>query len=421
VRSVGLVERGRSSSASSTTASSSWRTWSVLTADEIPRSDTSKTWVQSRIEQPRIDALSSGCRPRPKRLLSCSIGGESAGPPRGHTGLVRAAIRTRYGGPEVIRFDDVPEPVPGSGEILVQVHATTVNRTDCAYRSGHPWINRAFCGWPRPRVHVLGSEYAGVVVGIGEGVTSYAVGDRVFGFVDGRPGAHAELVAVAVDGLVAPVPSGWDLADAAPGMEGAHYAHAVLRVTGLGPGHRAVVHGATGGIGTSLVQLLHAEGVEVTAVCDRLPPGRPDLLTELGAQRVVELGGGRGLGSVGGGFDAVVDATGHTSFGAARRLLRPGGSYVSSDLGRGGQNILLAAVGPLPRALGRRHVRFPLPRADAGLAAYLCQLMDRGIYRPVVDRTYDFDELRDAYAYVDTGRKVGNVVVIMPGSGRNAG
>jgi NADPH:quinone reductase-like Zn-dependent oxidoreductase len=268
---------------------------------------------------------------------------------------------------------------------------------------------------------VLGSEYAGVVVGVGTDVTSYAVGDLVFGFVDGRPGAHAEMVAVAVDGLVAAVPNGWDLADAAPGMEGAHYAHAVLRVTGLGPGHRALVHGATGGIGTALVQLLNAEGVEATAVCDRLPPGRPDLLTELGAERVVELDGGSGLPAVGRGFDAVIDTTGHISLGAARPLLRPGGSYVSSDLGRGWQNILLAAVGPVARALGRRHVRFPLPHADATLAAYLCQLMNRGSYRPVVDRTYAFDELRDAYAYVETGRKIGNVVVLMPGAGRKAG
>jgi len=329
---------------------------------------------------------------------------------------VRAAVRTRYGGPDVIRFAEVPDPVPARGEALVRVHATTVNRTDCAYRSGHPWINRVFCGWPRPRVHVLGSEYAGVVLDVGEGVGSFAAGDRVFGFVDGRPGAHAELVAVAVDGLVARVPEGWDLADAAPGMEGAHYAHACLRVTGVGPGDRVLVHGATGGIGTALVQLLDAEGVEVTAVCDRLPPGRPELLAELGAARVVELAGGDELGSAGGGFDVVVDATGHLSFGGARPLLRPGGGYVSSDLGRGWQNVLLAAAGPVARALRRRHVRFPLPRADARLAAYLARIMDRGDYRPVVDRCFDFDELRAAYAHVDTGRKVGNVVVVMPGA-----
>jgi NADPH:quinone reductase-like Zn-dependent oxidoreductase len=327
---------------------------------------------------------------------------------------VRAAVRSRYGGAAVIGFEDVPEPTPGRGEILVRVHATTVNRTDCAYRSGKPWVNRAFCGWPRPRVHVLGSEYAGVVVGIGEGVTTYAVGDRVFGFVDGRPGAHAELVAVPVDGLVATVPEGWDLADAAPGMEAAHYAHAFLRVTGLGPGDRALVHGATGGIGTAAVQLLRAEGVEVTAVCDRLPPDRPDLLSDLGAARVVVLDSGQGTDSAGSGFDAVLDASGHTSFGATRRLLRPGGTYLSSELGRGWQNVVLAAAGPVPRALGRRHVQFPLPRGDAELAAHLRRLMDEGAYRPVIDRTYDFDDLREAYAYVDSGRKVGNVVVVMP-------
>ena len=330
---------------------------------------------------------------------------------------MRAAVRTRYGGPEVIRFEDVPAPVPGPGEIVVRVHATTVNRTDCAYRSGRPWINRAFCGWPRPRIQVLGSEFAGVVVGVGDEVASFALDDRVFGFVDGRPGAHAELVAVAADGLVAPVPPGWELADAAPGMEGAHYAHAFLRVTGLGRGQRALVHGATGGIGTAALQLLHAEGVEVTAVCDRLPADRPDLLHELGAVNVVDLDRGHGMESVGRGFDAVLDATGHTSFGAMRRLLRPSGSYVSSDLGRGWQNVLLAASSPAARALRRRHVRFPLPHADSALAGYLHQLALRGAYRPVVDRTYQFAELREACAYVETGRKVGNVVVIMPPAG----
>lgn len=327
---------------------------------------------------------------------------------------MRAATRKRYGGPEVIQVEEVPDPSPGPGEIVVRVHAATVNRTDCAYRSGHPWINRAVCGLPRPRVEVLGSEFAGVVVGVGEGVEGYDHEDRVFGFVDGRPGAHAEMLAVGVDALVAPVPSHLDLVGAAPGMEGGHYALACLRVTGVGRGDRALVHGATGAIGTALVQLLHAEGVEVTAVCDRLPPGRPDLLSELGATRVVDLSGDDDMTSAGGGFDSVFDATGHLSFAAARPLLRPGGSYVSSDLGRGAQNLALAVVGPVARRLGRRHARFPFPHANADVAAHLTRLMDRGAYRPVVERTYDFDELRDAYAYVDTGRKVGAVVILMP-------
>ncbi len=324
---------------------------------------------------------------------------------------MRAAVRTEYGGPRVVRFEELPEPVPGPGELLVEVHATTVNRTDTAYRSGRPWVNRAVCGWPRPRVPVLGSEYAGVVAAVADDVTAYSVGDRVFGFVDGRPGAHAERLTVPVDGLVATVPDGWALADAAPGMEGAHYAHAFLRVAGTGPGQRVLVHGATGGIGTALVQLLRAAEVEVTAVCDRLPPGRPGLLTDIGASRVVVLDDPDPAKGFGEGYDAVFDATGHFSFREARPLLRPGGTYSSSEPGRGWQNLALAGAGPAARALGRRHVAFPLPRAGSDLAAHLRDLMADGAYRPVVDRTYTFDELHDAYEYVDSGRKVGNVVV----------
>ena len=121
-------------------------------------------------------------------------------------------------------------------------------------------------------------------------------------------GAHAELVAVPVASLVARVPDGWRLADAAPGMEGAHYAHAFLRVTGLGPGDRALVHGATGAIGTAAVQLLRAAGVEVTAVCDRLPPDCPELVSELGATRVIDLSECDRPEAAGNGFDAVLDA-----------------------------------------------------------------------------------------------------------------
>ena len=323
-------------------------------------------------------------------------------------------MRKQYGGPEVVTFDEIPAPVPGEGEVLVRVHATTVNRTDTAYRSGRPWINRAYCGWPKPRNHVLGSEYAGVVVDVGQDVESYDVGDRVFGFVDGRPGAHAEMVVVPVKGLVARIPEGWDFAEVAAGMEGAHYAHATLRVTGVDAGDRVLVHGATGGIGSAAVQLLHAQDVEVTAVCDRLPADRRDLLAALGAAHAVDLSEGATLTSVGGGFDAVLSATGHLSFAAARPLLKPGGTYVSSELGRGGHNLLLAAVGPAARRLGRRHVKFPFPHADTDLAAHISGLMARGAYRPVTDRTYEFEDLRAAHAYVDSGRKVGNVVVTMP-------
>ncbi|HTW13500.1 MAG TPA: NAD(P)-dependent alcohol dehydrogenase [Nocardioides sp.] len=304
---------------------------------------------------------------------------------------MRAWVRESYGGPGVLRLEERPDPVAGPGELLVRVHASTVNRTDLAYLTGRPWVNRAVCGWPRPRAwaRVLGSEYAGVVEAVGPGVTSYAVGDRVCGFADGRPGAHAERVVVAADSLVARLPGGWSFAGAAPAMEGAHYALAMPRVARTRPGDRVLILGATGAIGSALVQLLVADDVAVTAVSDQ---PLPDALREL---PVTE--------EVAGPYDVVADAAGKSSFAACRHLLAPRGTYVSSDLGRGGVNLLLAAAHP--------RVRFPVPKAGPEVATEIAGRMAAGSYRPLIDRTYAFDELPAAYAYVATGRKVGNVVV----------
>jgi NADPH:quinone reductase-like Zn-dependent oxidoreductase len=296
---------------------------------------------------------------------------------------MRAAVRTRYGGPDVVHFVDLPDPLPHAGELLVRVHATTVNRTDCAYRSGEPFVNRLFCGWPRPRVHVLGSEYAGVVEDVGDRVDGFAVGDRVFGFVDGRPGAHAELVVVPVDGLVATIPDGWSFEEAAPAAEGAHYALACPRVARTMPGDRVLVHGATGAIGSALVQILVTDGVDVTAVCDQPLP------RDLGATDVVA-----------GPYDAVFDAVGTSSFAAYRLLLTTRGSYTSSN-----PNLWQVATS--------RRVHFPFPRANQEVATRIRGLMASGAFRPLVDRTYSFDDLRAAYEFVDTGRKVGNVVLMV--------
>jgi NADPH:quinone reductase-like Zn-dependent oxidoreductase len=303
---------------------------------------------------------------------------------------MRAAVRTEYGGPDVVRIAEVPDPEPGVGDLLVRVHATTVNRTDCAYRSGEPFVNRLFCGWPRPRarMRVLGSEYAGVVEAAGSAVTSFAVGDRVFGFVDGRPGAHAERVVVPADSLVGTIPDGWSFEEAAPAAEGAHYALAFPRVAGTRPGDRVLVHGGTGAIGSALIQILVSDGVGVTAVCDQPLP------VDLGATDVVE-----------GPYDAVFDAVGKSSYREYRHLLGPRGSYTSSDLGRRGQNVWLA--------LASRRVHFPLPKGGPEIACRIRDLMASGAFRPLVDRTFAFDDIHEAYAYVDAGRKVGNVVLTL--------
>ena len=136
---------------------------------------------------------------------------------------MRAAVSTRYGPPEVVRVvDDAPEPEVAPDDLLVRVHVTTVNRTDCGYRGASPFVIRSLTGWRGPRMPVWGTEYAGVVERVGERVTRFTAGDRVFGYAEGRFGAHAELVAVAQSSLVAPVPDAIDLPHAAAATEGSH-------------------------------------------------------------------------------------------------------------------------------------------------------------------------------------------------------
>lgn len=312
-------------------------------------------------------------------------------------------MRTRYGPPDVVRVDDVPTPEPAPAELLVRVHATTVNRTDCAYRSGTPFVTRLGTGLPAPRATVLGTEFAGVVERVGSQVTAFSTGDRVFGYVEGRFGAHAEHLTVPESGSVAVVPAGIDFAAAAASTEGAHYALAMARVARTRAGHHVLVLGASGGIGSAAVQLLGAGGVTVTAATR----GAVDRVAGLGADRVVEAAADA-VPDDGTRYDAVFDAVGKSSFGRYRRRLVRRGVYTSSELGHTGQNIPLSLLSPL--SPGRR-VRFPFPLHDQAMVQRLAGLLADGRLRPLIDRHYPLDGIVEAYRYVESGQKVGNVVV----------
>ena len=318
---------------------------------------------------------------------------------------MKAAVRTRYGPPEVVRIAEVEEPAPKDNEVLVRVHATTVNRTDCGLRAAKPFVYRFFLGLTRPRVTVLGTEFAGEIAAVGGGVASFRVGDRVFGFNGNSIGAHAEYLVMPVDGLLATVPTNLTYEEVAPSTEGAHYALSSSRRAGIRRGHDVLVYGATGAIGSAAVQLLRSLGAKVTAVCDT---GNVELVKGLGADKVVDYTT-EDFTRDEQTYDLVMDAVGKSSFGRCKRLLKPRGIYLSSDLGPMAQNPILALVTPLLR--GRR-VMFPLPlRPDQEIARYLRGLLESGAFRPVIDRTYPLDQIVEAYRYVETGRKIGNVVI----------
>jgi NADPH:quinone reductase-like Zn-dependent oxidoreductase len=318
---------------------------------------------------------------------------------------MRAAVHTRYGPPEVVRIADVDTPTAKDHEVLVKVHVTTVNRTDCAFRAAKPFINRFFSGILRPKATVLGCEFAGVVDAVGSGVTSFEVGERVFGFSEWRFGGHAEYLSMPEDGSLATMPANVTFEEAAASTEGSHYALSAISKSKIESGQHVLVNGATGAIGSAAVQLLKRLGVVVTAVCGTQ---HVELVRSLGADRVIDYTAGDFTKDEQT-YDVVLDAVGKSSFGRCKRLLKPGGLYLSSDLGFLGQNPVLALVTPL---LGGKRVVFPIPpKYDQERVRGFKGMLESGEFKPVIDRRYRLDQIVEAYRYVESGQKIGNVVI----------
>lgn len=301
-------------------------------------------------------------------------------------------------------MQETPRPVPTDGQVLIRVHAATVNRTDCAALAGRPAITRLFTGFPRPRRSTTGSDFAGEIVALGGGVTQFHVGDRVCGFNDLGAGSHAEYTTFPADGPMIGIPDDVAYDVAASSLEGAHYARNFINKVQLHPGQRVLVNGATGAIGSAAVQLLKNRGLHITAVC-----GAPqaELVRALGPDRIVDYLS-EDFSREPEQYDFIFDAVGTRTFGECRRVLTPRGIYISSELGPGGQNLFFALVTPLLR---RKRVVFPLPVDVHGTLKLMMRLLEENAFTPLIDRRYRLDQIRGAFDYAASGKKVGNVLV----------
>jgi NADPH:quinone reductase-like Zn-dependent oxidoreductase len=322
---------------------------------------------------------------------------------------MRAVVHDRYGPPEVLRLEDVPPPVPEEDEVLVKVHATTVTRTDCGWRSAKPFFARFFTGLRRPKHRILGMELAGEVEAVGAAVTAFAVGDPVFG-VKGF-GAHADLVCVRESAALAHKPAGVSFAEAAAVCDGAIIALACLGRADLRKGRSILIYGASGSIGTAAVQLARHFEADVTAVCNTK---NLELVRSLGADRVIDYTR-EDFTKNGETYDVAFDAVGKHSFRRCRRSLKPGGIYLETDLG------FLWHVPPLALAtrwIGDKKVTLAIPRYTKENVVFLKGLIEAGRFRAVIDRTYPLEEVVAATRYVETGEKTGNVVLTVDGGDR---
>ncbi|NRQ40109.1 NAD(P)-dependent alcohol dehydrogenase [Nonomuraea sp. NN258] len=316
---------------------------------------------------------------------------------------MKAAIYTRFGPPEVLALHQVPKPEPREDEVLIQVRAMTVTSAECAMRRGEPLWGRIILGLrrPRKRMRTLGTELAGRVEAVGAKVTRFRPGDEVFGFTGFRLGANAEYVCLAQRASLELKPVNLGFEEAAAAVDGASTALYFLRKAGLRAGHRVLVYGASGSIGTYAVQLAKHFGAHVTAVCG---PRNADLVAELGADEVIDYTK-EDYSRSGARYDIVFDTLGKSSFAQARTVLTRQGRYApTTGLG----NTFLSLGTSLSR--GRKVVTgMSVDKNDS--LALLKGLIEAEQLRVVIDRRYPFDQLAEAHRYVETGHKRGNVVI----------
>jgi NADPH:quinone reductase-like Zn-dependent oxidoreductase len=319
---------------------------------------------------------------------------------------MKAAVYRKYGPPDVVKIEEADRPSPGSGEVLVKVSATTVNRTDCGFRSAEYFISRFFSGLFRPRLKILGNEFAGIIEEAGKDVKLLHAGDKVFGYNDTKFGAHAEFMTIAETGAITTMPNDMTFGQAAPITEGAHYALCDIRAAKIKSGHNVMIYGASGAIGSAAVQLVKYFGAKVTAVCNTQ---NIEVVKSLGADQVIDYTT-QDFTKTDQEFDFIFDAVGKISFRLCKPLLKKHGIYISTEPGKNSENIFLALLTSLFKG---KKVLFPLPAITKEDVIFLKKLVESGKYKPLVDRSYNLDSIVDAYRYVETRQKVGNVVITL--------
>jgi len=318
--------------------------------------------------------------------------------------FMKASVNTKYGPPEVLEVKEVEKPSPKDDEVLIKIYASTVNRTDTGFRQPEYLIVRIIAGLFKPKNKILGSELAGEIESIGKNVKSFKPGDQVFGLSTYKFGTHAEYICVKEEKAITLKPTNLSYIEAAAVCDGAFLAYANIKKIDLTKEQNILVNGASGSIGTATVQLLKYFGAKVTAVCNTK---NLELLKSLGADKVIDYTK-EDFTKREGQYDFILDVVGKSSFFKCKKLLKPKGIYISSELGYLSQNIYLALFTPL---FGGKKVLFPIPVDKKEDILLFKKIVEEGKYKPVIDKIYTLDQIVEATKYVETKEKTGNVVI----------
>jgi NADPH:quinone reductase-like Zn-dependent oxidoreductase len=330
---------------------------------------------------------------------------------------MKAVVYTEYGPPDVLQLKEVEKPAPKDHEILIRNHATTVNIGDIWARNFKEitpskfsmpfplWLpSRMYFGFTKPRVNILGSEFAGEVEAIGENIKRFRKGDQVFGYRGQSMGANAEYLCIPEDGLVATKPANMTYEEAATVPYGALTALSLLRKANIQRGQKVLINGASGSIGSAAVQLAKYFGAEVTGVC-----GTPRLesVKTLGADKVLDYTR-EDFTRNGETYDLIFDILGKSSFSSCKNSLKQNGIYLLASFKiKQLFQMLWTSITP-----GKK-VICTLSSENPKDLIFIKGLVEAGKIKSIIARCYPLEQTAEAHRYVEKGYKTGSVIITM--------
>jgi NADPH:quinone reductase-like Zn-dependent oxidoreductase len=315
---------------------------------------------------------------------------------------MKAVIYEKYGSPEVLELREIDKPSVVDDEILVKIHAASIQQTDIRFRTGTPFLARVLAGLLKPKNQILGCDYSGIIEATGKNINEYNVGDDVYGQLDARTGTHAEYISVSTK-EVSPKPKNLTFVEAASVGVAGIIALQCLRDHGkIQQGQKVLINGASGGIGTFAVQIAKSFDTEVTGVCSTT---NLEMVKSIGADHVIDYTKEDFTERVDE-YDIIFDAVRKNTFANCKNALTSKGIYVTTEFGP--TIMLQMKMNSNPN--GKRMVGM-LMKVDMEDLAFLSELIEAGKIKPVIDRTYPLEEIADAHRYVEKGHAKGKVII----------